>query len=136
MDIVYYSNPKSNNTHRFVEKLNQPAVRLPSSRRDETPLVTEPYILILPTYGGGNEAGTVPQPVVRFLNMPKNRSLIRGIIAAGNTNFGHSFCEAGTILSKRLNVPVLHQFEVFGFNSDVTAVESLLVDQSLIEMKK
>ncbi|STD21840.1 ribonucleotide reductase stimulatory protein [Enterobacter asburiae] len=32
-----------------------------------------------------------PRQVIRFLNDPHNRGLIRGVIAAGNRNFGDAF---------------------------------------------
>ena len=51
-----------------------------------------------PTYGGGHAngpdpdaGGYVPKQVIAFLNNEHNRSLIRGVIAAGNTNFGAEF---------------------------------------------
>ncbi|WP_410375382.1 class Ib ribonucleoside-diphosphate reductase assembly flavoprotein NrdI, partial [Cronobacter malonaticus] len=33
----------------------------------------EPYILVVPTYGGGGTAGAVPRQVIRFLNDEHNR---------------------------------------------------------------
>ena len=50
-------------------------------------MATEPYVLVLPTYGGTGGEGSVPKQVIRFLNDPQNRQLIRGVIGAGNTNF-------------------------------------------------
>ena len=40
--------------------------------------------------------GYVPKQVIAFLNNEHNRSLIRGVIAAGNNNFGAEFAYAGT----------------------------------------
>ena len=48
-NLVYFSSV-SENTHRFVEKLGVPAIRIPLHGRIE---VDEPYVLVLPTYGGG-----------------------------------------------------------------------------------
>ena len=85
-NLVYFSSV-SENTHRFVEKLGTPATRIPLHGRIE---VDEPYVLVLPTYGGGratpdiNDGGYVPKQVIGFLNNEHNRSLIRGVIAAGN----------------------------------------------------
>ena len=39
--------------------------------------------------------GYVPKQVIAFLNNEHNRSLIRGVIAAGNNNFGAEFAYAG-----------------------------------------
>ncbi len=62
-------------------------------------------MLVTPTYGGGQgkgeEKGAVPKQVIRFLNAEQNRSLIRGVISAGNTNFGEHFCLAGEIISRK-----------------------------------
>ena len=79
----------------------------------------DPYVLVLPTYGGG-EGGAVPKQVIRFLNDEDNRSLIRGVIAAGNTNFGEGYCIAGDIVAAKCQVPLLYRFEVFGTPDDVT----------------
>jgi len=102
--LVYFSSV-SENTHRFVQHLGLPATRIPIHDRDGSFRVNEPYVLILPTYGGGvtvtgRDTSYVPKPVIRFLNNPHNRSLIRAVIAAGNTNFGESFCYAGNIISQ------------------------------------
>jgi protein involved in ribonucleotide reduction len=124
MDIVYYSNPMSNNTHRFVEKLGYMAHRLPHRRADPLPILTTPYILVFPTYGGGHEAGTVPQPVIRWLNVPENRPLLRGVVGAGNLNFGKHYAEGADIVSQKLQVPVIRRVEILGDQADVAAVQS------------
>ena len=116
--LVYFSSV-SENTHRFVQKLHLPATRIPLQGRIE---VDRPYVLVLPTYGGGGEKGAVPKPVIRFLNNPRNRSLIRGVIAAGNTNFGTAFCLAGDIISRKCGVPHMYRLELFGTPDDVTNV--------------
>jgi len=123
--LVYFSSV-SGNTARFIEKLGLPARRIPL-RRDEEPLVIdEPYVLVTPTYGGGQgrgeEKGAVPKQVIRFLNDEHNRNLIRGVISAGNTNFGDSFCLAGEIISRKCHVPHLYRLEVFGTSDDVDRV--------------
>ncbi|NWJ24398.1 class Ib ribonucleoside-diphosphate reductase assembly flavoprotein NrdI [Rhizobium sp. RM] len=119
--IVYYSS-RSENTHRFVQKLGGQALRLPIGTADETLLVSEPYVLVTPTYGGGGTKGAVPKPVIRFLNEPANRNLIRGVIAAGNTNFGAAFASAGEIVSRKCAVPFLYRFELLGTEEDVANV--------------
>ena len=63
--------------------------------------VDEPYVLVVPTYGGGDGQGAVPKQVIRFLNDPQNRSLIRGVIGAGNTNFGEAYGLAGDIIAAK-----------------------------------
>ncbi len=123
--IVYFSSTSAN-THRFVQKLELPARRIPI-REAESIRVAEPYVLIVPTYGGGltpngRDRKHVPRQVIRFLNDVHNRSLIRGVIAAGNTNFGESFCIAGDIIARKCEVPFLYRFELMGTPDDVVRV--------------
>ncbi len=121
-NIVYYSS-SSENTHRFVQKLGVPSVRLPVDAASEPPQVDEPFVLVVPTYGGGYGKGAVPKPVIQFLNNPANRDLIRGVIAAGNTNFGTGYAIAGDIVSQKCAVPLLYRFELLGTQEDVTNVK-------------
>src|SRR5688500_15223984 len=64
--LVYFSSI-SGNTARFVEKLGARAVRIPLHSTDPALVVDEPYVLITPTYGGGqgrgHEKGAVPKQV-------------------------------------------------------------------------
>ncbi|MGD9618561.1 MAG: class Ib ribonucleoside-diphosphate reductase assembly flavoprotein NrdI [Mycolicibacterium sp.] len=129
-NLVYFSSV-SENTRRFVEKLGLPAIRIPVHGRLEDPdLVREPYVLVLPTYGGGratpdiNGGGYVPKQVIAFLNNEHYRSLIRGVIAAGNTNFGAEFGYAGNVISRKCGVPYLYRFELMGTPDDVHAVRA------------
>jgi protein involved in ribonucleotide reduction len=121
VDLVYFSST-SGNTARFVQKLGRPAARIPLHARDEPLKVTEPYVLCLPTYGGGTTGGAVPKQVIKFLNDETNRSLIRGVIGAGNMNFGEAYCLAGDIVARKCAVPHLYRFEVFGTPDDVRIV--------------
>ena len=124
--LVYFSSA-SDNTHRFVQKLQLPAhgvnvYRIPLLPSDPFLHASEPYVLILPTYGGGNEGGAVPKQVIKFLNDPDNRALIRGVVVGGNTNFGKAYGLAGDIIAAKTGVPCLYRFEVFGTQDDVEAV--------------
>lgn len=125
--LVYFSSV-SGNTARFVGKLGARAVRIPLHSTDPALVVDEPYVLVTPTYGGGqgrgHEKGAVPKQVIRFLNDERNRRLIRGVISAGNTNFGDAFCVAGDIISRKCNVPHLYRLEVFGTPEDVERVNA------------
>lgn len=119
--LVYFST-KSGNTHRFVEKLGFAAKRLPLNRDEPALRVTLPFILITPTYGGGSAQGAVPKQVIHFLNDTHNRGLLRGVIAAGNTNFGEAYGLAGRIIAKKCQVPLLYRFELLGTDDDVANV--------------
>ena len=122
--LVYFSSV-SGNTARFIEKLGMPALRIPL-QGDEAPVIDELFVLVTPTYGGGKgrgeEKGAVPKQVIRFLNEERNRQLIRGVISAGNTNFGESFGLAGDIISRKCNVPHLYRLELFGTPEDIDRV--------------
>jgi protein involved in ribonucleotide reduction len=123
--LVYFSSV-SGNTARFIEKLGMRSVRIPLHAADAPLTVDEPYVLVTPTYGGGQgrgtEKGAVPKQVIRFLNDTGNRSLLRGVISAGNTNFGAAFCLAGEIISRKCSVPHLYRLEMFGTPDDVARV--------------
>ena len=121
VNIVYFSSA-TGNTRRFVEKLGLPAQRIPLTRNDPQIEVNEPYVLIVPTYGGGNLNGAVPKQVIKFLNDEHNRSLIRGVIASGNTNFGKYYAVAGDIVAQKCHVPFMYKFELLGTPSDVQKV--------------
>ena len=87
-------------------------------------------MLILPTYGGGfiapniKNGGYVPKQVVSFLSNINNQSLLRGVIASGNTNFGAEFAYAGDVVSQKYSVPYLYRFELMGTSDDVEAVRA------------
>jgi len=120
--LVYFSS-SSENTHRFIARLGLPAVRIPLNERERIQ-VDAPYILIVPSYGGGGTAGAVPRQVIRFLNDPHNRALIRGVIAAGNRSFGDAFCRAGDVIAQKCAVPYLYRFELMGTAQDIINVRT------------
>ena len=119
--LIYFSSV-SDNTHRFVQKLGVQATRMPLLTKEPTLRATRPFVLVLPTYGGTTGKSAVPRQVVEFLNNEQNRSLLRGVIGAGNTNFGETYCLAADIVAAKCNVPVLYRFEVMGTSDDVDRV--------------
>lgn len=123
LDIIYFSN-RSENTKRFVEKLvGYRSFRIPMVWDENTPfLVGKPYVLFIPTYGGGNDGYSVPKPVKKFLNIPSNRGLLRGVVGLGNTNFGTSYCKAADIVAKKCGVPILGKVELLGTPEDVQKI--------------
>lgn len=120
---MYFSSA-SGNTHRFIERLGATAHRIASKRSEPTPLVQEPYILVLPTYSDGYGRGAVAKQVIGFLNDAQQRELIRGVIASGNRNFGRYFAYAGDVVSQKCKVPLLYRFELAGTATDITRVEN------------
>ncbi|CAB4550351.1 MAG: class Ib ribonucleoside-diphosphate reductase assembly flavoprotein NrdI [Actinobacteria bacterium] len=125
-DVVYFSSV-SENTKRFVDKLGVKTVRIPLKTEEAAEFVHDKdSVLVVPTYGGGNEGGTVPKQVIKFLNNPENRKHIKAVIAGGNTNFGDHFCRAGDVVAEKLGVPVLYRFEITGTPEDVNEVKERL----------
>lgn len=121
MNTLVYFSSSSENTHRFIARLGLPAVRIPLNERERIQ-VDVPYILVVPSYGGGGTAGAVPRQVIRFLNDPQNRALIRGVIAAGNRNFGDAYGRAGDVIAQKCSVPHLYRFELMGTPRDIDNV--------------
>ena len=123
MLVVYYSSA-TENTRRFVDKLGLPSARIPLRKSEEPLIVDEPYVLVCPTYGGGasishQNSRPVPPQVIRFLNNEHNRSLIRAVIAGGNSNFGADFGKAGDVIAAKCKVPYVYRFELLGTDEDV-----------------
>ena len=126
IDIVYFSN-YSGNTKRFVERLNEnDAIRIPIDRVARGITVDRPYVLLVPTYGGGEGRAAIPRQVRAFLNVRENRALLRGVVGFGNTNFGEHFCKAADLISAKTGVPVIAKVEIFGTDDDVNKVKERL----------
>ena len=126
ISLVYYSN-YSENTKRFVEKVTDAGIRIPtnpSNARDFT--VDAEYVLVLPTYGGGSESPAIPKSVKVFLNNPVNRELLRGVIGTGNTNFGEHFCKAADMICDKTGVPLIARVEILGTSEDVEKIKQRL----------
>ena len=126
IDIVYFSN-YSGNTKRFVEKLDEhSAIRIPIDWDGSGITLDQPYILFVPTYGGGEGRAAIPRQVRLFLNIKENRNLLRGVVGFGNTNFGEHFCKAADLISAKTGVPVIAKVEIFGTEDDVNKVKERL----------
>lgn len=124
--VVYFSSV-SENTLRFVQNCDFPSnnvnvYRIPLRPKDPELNVREPYVLIVPTYGGGNLAKAIPPQVRKFLNNRVNRSFIRGVISSGNTNFGEAYCAAGDQIAGKCRIPNMYSFELTGTQEDIEKV--------------
>jgi protein involved in ribonucleotide reduction len=126
ISLVYFSN-YSENTKRFVEKITDAGIRIPVKPSNARNLVVDfEYVLVVPTYGGGNESPAIPKSVKVFLNNPANRDLLRGVIGTGNTNFGEHFCKAADMICKKTGVPLIARVEIMGTPEDVYQVKERL----------
>lgn len=118
MALIVYFSTKSRNTHRFVTKLGIQSIEIQHEPKNDL-FVDEPFVLVTPTYGGGYAKGAVPPAVIRFLNEESNRNKLIGVVSTGNRNFGNAFCQAGSIISEKCNVPNIASIELFGNKEDV-----------------
>ena len=126
IQIVYFSN-YSGNTKRFVEKLDNLSIRIPISWDPASPVYAkDEYVLMVPTYGGGSPRSAIPKQVKSFLNIEKNRNLLRGVVGFGNTNFGDNYCKAAELIAQKTGVPVIARVEIFGTDDDVNKVKERL----------
>ena len=124
--VVYFSSA-SENTARFIANCHLPEVglnvyRIPLRPKSAPLIVNEPFVIVVPTYGGGDISKALPPQVRRFLNDHGNRRLLRGVIASGNTNFGDAFCAAGDVIAAKCHVPFLYSFELTGTPEDMRKV--------------
>lgn len=125
-DVVYFSSV-SGNTKRFVEKFGLTTVRIPIKTDDAANFVYEAEnVLVVPTYGSGEEKTTVPKQVIKFLNNPANRKHVKAVIATGNTNFGSSFGLAGDMVAQKLGVPLIYKAEILGTPDDIETIKERL----------
>lgn len=127
LDIVYFSN-YSGNTKRFVDKITPNGIRIPIDYdpQDSQLDISGPYVIVVPTYGGGSERASIPRQVVKFLNIESNRNFLVAVIGMGNTNFGDHYCKAARMISEKMGVPILAKVEIFGTEEDVTNIKERL----------
>jgi protein involved in ribonucleotide reduction len=110
-----------------VEKLSATADRIPTRAIDAWDFTVDyEYVLVVPTYGGGNESPAIPKSVKVFLNNPNNRNLLRGVIGTGNTNFGEHYCKAADMISAKTGVPIIARVELLGTPDDVNKIKERL----------
>lgn len=118
MNICYYSS-KTSNTEKFVETLGYDSQRIIKGLE-----VNEPFVLFVPTYARADGTGAVHKTVIDFLKI--NRHLIRGVVGAGNRNFGNLFAYSADVVSARCKVPLLYKFELRGTDTDTLNMKKIL----------
>ncbi|WP_315922908.1 class Ib ribonucleoside-diphosphate reductase assembly flavoprotein NrdI [Mesorhizobium sp. SP-1A] len=123
MSMLVYFSTKSEYTHRFIQKLGIENSRIPINAK-EFLIAEKPFVLVVPTYCDTAGKGAVPQQVLNFLDHEENRRNIRGVIAAGNTNFGAQYAIAGNVIKRDYGVPFLYRFELMGTTEDVANVQN------------
>src|SRR5690625_7627119 len=89
VDLKFFSSV-SEMTLRFDDKLDMLAARIPLQRQEPALVTHRQFVLITPTYGGGNGRGAVPQEGLQFLNVGRHRQPIRGVVRGGDPNLGRA----------------------------------------------
>jgi protein involved in ribonucleotide reduction len=118
--LIYFTT-ESKNTLNFVSRLTDfESIRIPENG---DLLIDTPYVLVFPSYGGGKDKGSVPAPVIKFIMNGENQKNIIGIIGSGDRNYGDKFCIGSRILSKKLQVPLLYEYEIRGTDVDIQNVK-------------
>ena len=74
----------------------------------------KPWVFVAPTYE--TEATDI---IEDFLETGSNRDLLRGFAGSGNLNFNTLYCFTAKDYSRDYKVPLLHQFEFQGTQTDV-----------------
>ena len=121
--VVYYSSA-TGNTKRFFGKVGAPSIRIKQNALP--PIVSEDFVLGVPTYADGKGNGAIVEEIIRFLNIENNRKYLKGVIGFGNRNFGRMFTYAAHKISIKCKVPLLYQVELFGLENDVHNVQKIL----------
>lgn len=119
--IVYQT--MSQQTQKFVDKIEG----YDKINLEDNPNVTmnQPYILVVPSY----EQNVLPfvfDIFDEFLEVGDNLEYCHGIFATGNRNFGELFATTGHELSEDFDIPVLHELEFQGSETDVEKLEEEL----------
>lgn len=107
MLIIYDS--RTGNVERFVRKLNMNKIK----KVESDLIVNEEYILLTFTTGFGQ----VPETTLKFLQ--NNHKYLRAVVVSGNKNWGSYYGNAGEIISREYDVPLLMKFELSGTQNDV-----------------
>ncbi|WP_339288418.1 class Ib ribonucleoside-diphosphate reductase assembly flavoprotein NrdI [Ureibacillus sp. FSL K6-0786] len=108
--IAYAS--RTGNVRFIVHQLELPHIEI----RDDL-ILNEPFLLF--TYTDG--LGEVPQIVERFLQ--HNARFCKGVIASGNSNFGHAyFCRSAHLINERYGIPIVQKIELRGFQKNYDAI--------------
>lgn len=110
MKVVFLS--ITGQTRKFVNKLDMDLFEITLDNAFTE--INEPYVIAVPTYE--IEATSI---VNDFIETGHNVHYLRGVAGGGNRNFNTLFCFTARDISKKYNVPVIHEFEFQGSHNDV-----------------
>lgn len=125
MSVAVAFHSRTGQTRRFIEKLCEELPSLEAIEIDSGwEKVDKPYVLVTPTYRFGN----IPEEVEDFLETLENAENIVAVVSSGNMNWGRDrFAMSGDKISKWMNVPWLHKFELRGNTQDLEIVKEELI---------
>lgn len=119
--IAYTS--RTGNVRHIVSKMQLPSVEITSNL-----ICSKPFILF--TYTDG--LGDVPLIVQQF--MENNHENCRGVIASGNSNFGHTvFAQSADKIHAKYGVPIVRKIELRGFQNDYDAILKFYMNEFQLE---
>lgn len=121
---VYYSS-KTGNTARLMQQAGLSAQRIPCEVDAAMPEIASPFVLVTPSFGDSTGRGAVPKAVIRFLNAPERRQWLRAVVACGDRNFGTSFAQAGDVIARKCQVPLLLRVEMAGTSRDWARLQAI-----------
>ena len=136
---IYYYSSSSGLVRTFAVRLGRPAFNL-ADREHRTAIVTQPWVLLTPSYKSGNAHNdTIPEAVKRFLRAQENRRSLVGGMGAGDRNCGRDDQKAAREIAELSSRPILFEFELSGTPWDVQECnrimgeldEALALDQEL-----
>lgn len=110
MKVVFIS--ITGQTRKFVQKLDMDTLEITLDNAFTE--IDEPYVVVVPTYD--IEATSI---VNDFIETGDNVTYLKGVAGGGNLNFNTLFCFTARDLSKKYNVPIIHEFEFQGSVNDV-----------------
>lgn len=103
---------RTGNVRYIVRKLGFPHIEI-----YEGLILNKPFLLF--TYTDG--LGEVPEVVQHFIH--QNAAFCKGVIASGNSNFGHRyFCRSADIISEKFGIPIVKKIELRGFQKDYDVI--------------
>lgn len=121
--VVYYTATKQ--TYRYISKIDDKHRKVELHTDKETPIIGEPFILVLPSY----EPNVNPElyyMLEDFLEDGDNLDMCVGIFSGGNRNFAQLFGITANEIAKDYGLEILHRFEFQGEKRDVEKLEGEL----------
>lgn len=120
--MTVYFDSKTGNVKRFIERLKLLLPHCIFVNINDQEFFEQAGHLITYTWAQGKVPVTTQYFVTRFSH------LILSVSSSGNRNWGQSFGMAADSISKEIDCPVLHKFELSGLNEDLNIIKSFLIE--------